>query len=851
MADRFGTPSPVKMPTSASPNVDMDSLVNALDEQERNQVASDAVAQQEAVERQRVTQQKAVGSVRALTAARQVQEASFATGERALESKQYIMDDAQQLAIIEQEAIKLSNSGNPADRLTLFFKQIKDPRYTKEYNSTRQSKLAQSAGLIDSLEAAEQQRYARQLKGIQSEFELASAKADLSLLPVQQQKEMADLITTQGQNVVDSLRRKIATRAEVITQDKTLQTGVLDGMTDDQVKAAQQSAAKTPDKVVNVGGVNLTAGILDAEADKRNDMAFNRLARQAAMATQNEAWKKTERTKSLQLMSTPQLEKLILNGGRAVDPVTGQDDIFDLDEAKKTYDLKKAFEQDSIMQQAQLAGIGDPKNMVVSHQDFINKTPMPAPGTEMFTARSTYQVVTGMAGNHVNSPEFDALPPAVKNEAVRAMNDSLGMAQSKYYASVEKEAKRVGAGNEFRTELEKSRLMGEPAPTDLVEKEVLTRLQKNAPLTDLFGPEGSGRLLTKYNKIYQNKRAEANPLGNPSTAGIDYAGIKAEAASEAYQEFLKESAREPATALIYAQVADPTHPLYGQVSAQEFGQMDAQAQAEANQEFQQQNEIKPDDWASLMAGGTVEIHGQKVNRGDIGPTLGTLQASALFGTIAQRFGMDKAEAMTNWLGSDKASQYADRAVTQMSRNVGAKGAGPAYVNASVTTPVVKSYWDSNSQTMQMGLHDFQADRNIKQVQSFRGFGNSVEGLQVALLSQDDSLSDRERQEVYTKIITPLIAVAKKQSFNNDAVNRTIDEQLYTLNPEDPALKTLLKKFLRTRDDSRKAVQKVLNSQSFGDRFFNGELRLPWAKKLPGGLSDSPKWFEDLQSQKAK
>lgn len=784
-------------------------LMDAQAEQDKRRKDAEAAKTAATTATQAVTVKGATASIDALTKARGVKAASDTIANNNLKAQQYLMDDSAELARIEQEAITLSNSGKPGDKLTLWMKQLSDPRYTHQYNSIRQSKITQTSDTMNHFDTMRQQAYTRQLEAIQSDLDLSLKKDQLSLLPVTQQLEMANLIKDQGDSAVKSLSDAINTRHTVIAEDVAMQDNVLSNLTNDQIKEVQAKAKDDPSKSTVVGGVKISLGTLDRVAGARDDQDYLSMSRQLETEAKNrtaaEAAAKIRRTKYLQTMSPGELNRLQLDGGTLTYP-DGAKEVFDLEEVKKFYDLKKSNQDADILNQSQLAGIGDGRSIVTEHADFLSHAPESKPGSSVWNAQVTYMDVIRRSAQSMTLATKDkpADDPMVFDTA-RVVYDALHTARTQYETEIEKEAKRVGNGNEFRTNLERARLRGEPMQPDLIEAEVTSRAINGKPLTDLLGSEQSAAFLKSYNESLtdiQNREGQVGGLSTP-----DRKAMQQEAAAIAYTKVVTAAAQKTADAQTPLQVLDPSHPLFQKVTPAEFSQLESESDAQGVKEFMAAKGLTAKEMDDLKAGKRV----RDVKPEDLGE-IPVHQQSALFGRVAAAYGFQTAEDIATWWGGSKGAAFVEKRQEALNADSVSK-AGPDYVTSSASNGMVGESLNWYGRSVQAGIRDFQNDRIIREMSNFRAFGNNPQALQVTILDHDKSLSDFERQEVYNRFIDPLLADAKQKGLDYETTNTFIEKSLRALNPEDARSKALIKKILRTREETIDTIGAVVKNQA--------------------------------------
>lgn len=820
----------------------LDDLIKAQNDSRTLAVEADKVKTERTVAGQEVATRTAARTIGVLSQARDIGRASDASQAKNVEAQRYLMGDVAELAAIEQEAIQLSNSGKPADKLTLWMKQISDPRYTMAYNQSRRNNATNTSDTMNHFEAIRQDAYKSQLAAITQQAKFDEAQDSFSLLPLDQKLELAELSKTQGETAVKSLTDAITQRHTMLAQNNAMQENTIMNLTDDQVRQAQGAAKESKDGSTNIGGVTLKLGVLDAAAAVRDDRAYmlaNReleakdkeaartrlvasdarqaLADQRANEDQdrqnridNENVAKQRRTRYLGTMSPAELNRLILDGGMMT-YVNGDKEAYDLDEIKKVYGLKKDAQDTDIASRAQLAGISEDggRNIVKEHADFFATVPSAQPGSDLWNAQYAYRTTIGMSAQMLNmySTKDDKESQGFF-DANRIAYDAMQTARNQYETAIDKEAKRVGAGNAFRTEQERARLHGQPLSSDIIEAEVINRALSSKSVTDLLGSEASAAFIKTYQaKLGEIQQREFN--ANPGGLGgaPDRKLMQEEAATFAYDQVVKSGGDRRAAALMPLQVMEASHPLFNKATPTVFAALESDADQQGVNEFMSAFGLSANDMKTMEAGGKAK---NGMTKDDLGGIL-VYQQSALFSRIASAYGLDTATEFANWWGSPNGAKFIQKQmdmVTSQASDVG----GQEYTTSSATLPRVADNLGLYARSVQAGNRDFMNDRIVRETANFRGFGNDPSQMQMALLTQDTTLQDADRQEIYKKWIAPLIQVTKQQGMDFITANDFIEKSMRSMTPN-PDDKALYKKFLRQREDVVIQIGTVVKSQT--------------------------------------
>lgn len=822
----------------AGMNFNLNDLITAQSEQDRRRLAQEEAERNAQSASQIVESTKAVKAVDLLKRARGVNTAARAEADKALKAKDYLMKDAEGLAAIEEEAITLSNSPKDSDKMKLWFKQLTDPRYTREYNSSRQAKLMQSAGVIDTFNAAKQQAYARQLDALKESFDIESAVLDLSLLPVKQQFEVATLSKNQGDAAVQALTKAVQERTQTLIYDNTMQDQVLENQTADSVREAVAKAAADPNRVTNVGGVNISLGKLEKRQTELDDQEFLRQTRAAAAEDKVAAINKRVAERFAQTMSPGQLDRVIMSGGK-IDLGDGKEPIaLELDWLTKTRDLKKATQDQMISAEANLAGIADGRNMVTEHARVVERLPDVEPGTGLFNAKLAYQDLIRTSAGFLNTFKTkEELESPAFFDASRIIYDQLNVMRERMNKEIGVEAKRLSRGNAFMETIYKAKLSGESAPVEAVEAEVVNRVKSGKSVADIIGSEQNGLFLQDYSTELARIKAEAGMSG---LSGLDAdSGLqKQEAVAAAWQKMINRISTAETERGISLQVMDPTHPLHGKIPPQEFWAMEAQANTQGLNDFQRDHRMSPADYEKFLKG--QDVNGLNVRTA--GPIVATYQSSALFDSIAIMFGQETAEKTAAWWTTPDGAKFTKNFSQQLSRESISEPA-PKYITKSLAAPKVESDLQAWGNFAQAGIQDYMKDRFSRLTHNFRAFGNDPFTFQLVALGLDDSLDDLDKQLVWQKFIQPVLSQEVMTGAKFEDVNRAIEITLRNSSPEAPEDKALLKRFLRSRQQAIGEIDRVIHTIPTDTSLWRGQTRAArGVRAYPGKLQ----WYSKMQ-----
>lgn len=822
----------------AAMGVSIDDLMAAQERQQGLQTtvqAGERTVMTQAQQAARAAGQRTVGLMHGSRAIMQESHASHAAADA---SRSYLMQDQDELMRIEEEAIRLSNSPNISDRFTLYFKQLQDPRYTMEYNHARMNKIVQTSGVVDTLEAVRQQAYARQLDKIKADFDITNAEADLARLPAQQQLEFAKLLEAQGATAIDSLMQVVNERATFMQNQLSMQDSVIANMSSDQIYTARDKAALTPDESINIGGVDITPGQLEAAVAAAEDRDFLEATRKATQASTDEELRKLWRQRFAQTWNPVQLDQVIANGGIYVHE-DGTEEAFELPVLESILASKSAAQTRLLTEQSNLLGIGNPQDLTLEHANWLRKLPPAPPGTQLWRAKQSYQAMVNLTAHTMKdmepgTPEFF--------EASRLAFSGLSQARESVQTAIDAEATRLGAGDKFKTQLIRQQMSGETAPVDLIQEETINRLVTNKSVADIHGPETGNLLLRRFNEELTALQTANMTTAAGAMGAVDPASLRTQAAATAYASIIQDAAAPYVQEGIPAQVEDPSHPLHGLVSTSEFAGLESEANRQGEADFMNQFGWNDEQLQQFYQG--VAIDGKDLN--SHGAILGVLQSSALFDRIAAAFDVEMAEKVANWWGSANAKEFTTRFANTVAAQAVSAPTTSGYVSGSLAAPQVQQQLQLWGIASQEGIRDFSTDYLDRQLGAFRAFGNEPTNYQVAALSNDSELSDLDRKTAMTNIFVPLLNAARQQGLNYAATNIFIERSLREMKPADPATAALLKQILKNRPTSAGAIEEVIQLQTefsaYSTRGMNA--RIP----TPRRINPRTRWFDELNIQ---
>jgi len=818
----------------------LEGLMAAQGKLEEKRLAEEKLRRDVTEQQQAAALKKAGSAVDVMKLTREVQKQSHQTSDANLEAQSYLTENASELARKEEEAIALTDSGKLSDRLTLAFKQLQDPTYTRAGNSARQQKLAQTSTTLNHFEAQKQQAYQRQMEAMAADFEIATKETDLNLLPQELRLEMATMLREQSNSAVEAMTKAVETRANLLNNDAVLQDKTIMNLTDEQVSEAQQAARNNPDGIASVAGAELSLGRLDTAVIAREDRQYNVQTRELAIASNNAEQQKSAEARIARAFTVPEIDGILANNGKLILP-DGTPILFELDMLKKLRDSSSEAQSRVSLERANTAGIGGISSIITEHNTFAQALPPTVAGSALGNALASYQFTTHSAVRQaeLNEPGTDGY-----YEATRLANDALMVTRERLEAEIEKQAKLEGKGSEFRYKIAHARLSGQVAPSDAVEAEVTNRLMSFKSVSDIVTAEQAVALQTDFRDIYADLQTDA--MAGGTGFSIEKPLLRQEAAARAYTKYLGRIAEGPQGQAIQAQVHDTTHPLYAKISPGKFMGLEEKANTTGAMNLMRQMGLEPnlDDWAILESGGTVD--GKTVK--DLAPELRLLQSSALFESLSEEFDVKTAVAVADWWAESTGDDFIARQA-QGATERAIKGPPADYITNSLAIPKMVEGLQVWASATQQGINDFQHDQLARKTADFRAFGNHPENYQVALMTRDDSLSDLDRQEAYAGLIEPLLAEAKQRSLPYREANLFIEESLRNMMPADPRLKALHKKVSRNRMDALESMDQVLELQT--TRIYDTSTKkVNPNRRMTGDKigTPGPAWYTSLKSR---
>lgn len=727
-----------------------------------------------------------------------------------------------------QEAMKLSDSDNPLDRLQLYFLQQTDPSYTRDGNMRRMEYLQAASGALGSIEAINQEGYQDSLSTIKNTL-------DMNLANDQDQLAILKLAEGQGAERIQAEQQAAAARLGQLQNHNAMQEAALVNMTPEQVASATQQAVNAPTGTVNVGGVDLSLNVLkergialeeraynkevimsnrqtsavqhmtaedvakfkaeastskkrtadvngvqvplgillDREYDLNNQDA-NRIMQQQALAGVADSLVQKAQRKEINTMEPSEINTLISGGG--IDSTTGVQ--YDLATLREIRDVKTEARVQQITEQAMNANLGSPAASVTQTSQYVNSIKA-LPGTPLAnTVAAMQRTVNYLASDSVINNQ-DPIARAQSQEMLNGVRANIDTA-------ITAESERLANGNKPKAVAYGYQLRGQPIPADLV-KEVL---QDAATKNEVVGNwlTGSNNALFK-NTFY----AERNRLMTTDARGnkMDKESAEAQAFDTALREVTQAAAGPIADEIMAFQLQEEGHPLKGKLSAQRFLSILNTADNTGATNYAAATQVSDEELASLRRGDTSS------------PEFEAAQAAALYMQLEQ-IQPDLGQQYVAWWGSDKRTEM----VARYGQGKAASVAGDftKLSELSLVMPNMDAAFGQYGQAVAAGQQLTFQNEIQRQHAEYISFGNNMGTKQAFLLEQYPELSPSDKKDAMTNIFQPLIEVTKQNQMPADQATQFIETSLRTMQPENKAVGKILKTILTGRDSKLKIIE---------------------------------------------
>lgn len=698
----------------------------------------------------------------------------------------------------KQEIETLKANGDLASSLEVIGKQIRDPgKYTREGRNRRVAETTQMINARTQVAAIQQSALADMSKVVDAK--LAEAGSDL---------EHASLVEQQNQQLVQAEMTRVQTMAQTLANNNALQEQKLAMMSEEEIVTATQKAGGKP---IDVGGVLLSPGQLEARINVINERKYQEQARAALAAQKNDAAAKLANQKILQTMNLEELRPILMNGDARFDSV----------DVKQIYDIKMAAQAD------EMARLG----MEFQYQDFGASVTVPAmedanrmsvgvPKNSLVErALNEYKQTIGtvMGTSKLLSDQGIEMPVEARKSGAEAINES----KARLDKAIEKEATIKSRGDKQLKDAYTQLYRGEPVDPAGIEIAITGRLNKGLPLDDVLPQETAQIVRNRYNELVQKFQKE-NIMGT-----MDRETIKRLASQQAIAEGIGQTITARTQDMFTKQLQDPTNPLYGSIQPNAMLGMIAKADGEGTADFKRTYNLTDEEFTRFSQGQPIEGKVTAAQRAELGVIQGQrllMQLDAVQPGLAKRYtdwwnaeGPRFAEQMQqNRISSAQRTGLQAAAMEAFAGNMEKEG---QYAYMSVINQAFDSY---------EGAKD-------ERFNSMVSFDYKPEHRQAALLQRDGTLNDGERAEFMKGFIFPIMRKAKEANLSYEDTNELIEKAIDANVAEDPRIAKLLNKVAKNRSAITEDVESIMQKPFW--RAQNPNLRKQYNRKY--------EWYENI------
>lgn len=732
-------------------------------------------------------------------------------------------------------ARQLADSGNPMDSLRLMGLQMMDPGgYDRSTRTARMAEDMQRASAIGNY-------YGIQQQALEAQLMLSTTDLDRAKLAEEIGQERLNLLVDQAAMVEKNL-----------AASKSLQSAAMASMDLSQVDAALQQAQLSPQRQVNVGGIDLGLTALQdrkAALEEREFLLRTRrsLDERVALEEENQLQQSAESTlrtqqlrsqlqeRNLATMNEQELLEIRLNGykdngGTAYDPPM-------VDQA---FARVQQVQSDSIQRELaeQTLGQFDVEMLAGQKSRLESIAPRLPANSPASKSLREFQSAIGITSNFIGKDQ----PLSKRITAVSAFQQAEEKFEKAIQAQAKFEASKLRAG-EDRQKLEEMLVeyyRGNEVPLGMIYDIAQTRLTQQKSLVDILPPQIATHISSEYNRIWQEKLkgtgggsslTERVLAGNTMTAE-DRKIAQAEAARQAVDSVVNAQVGQRAQAILSEQVEYAGHPLNGVMSKTQFANLMMDADQKAKGMVQGKVGLSDSQMELAMAG----RQGEGVDSSVIATVQSLLKTTEntnlLLNLDSLKPGL--AREFVDWWQKDSANYVAMRESAKENQTTS--------FGESVNNGLQKDYLQQAMDNYAAGIYS--ADSSIKDEVAQRNaelitFGGDPEQSQVIMLNAVKELESSEKGQLWKEVFTPLLAEAKLRKLDFKATNQFIEQALQgdSLNIS-PGTKSLMKTLRRTRPD---VLSNLTNYQSWGKWFFGsrfqGQPNPSFAEWYPGKLSD--------------
>lgn len=679
--------------------------------------------------------------------------------------------DKAEKARVEVETLKASN--NPLDFLDLIGKQVQDPgMYTRAGRSKTVAEATQAMNVRTQVASLQQ-----------SALSDLSQTVDMSLKASGGALESAKLSELQNQELINSEILRVQTQAQTINANNQLQDSQLAMMSEEETRAAYQKANGQP---INIGGITFAPGVLENRMialDARKDA---REARAAGEELKKMNLVERMAQRELETMSVEELRPMLLNG----------DPNYKGEWIQKVYDTKMKAMSESTARLAQ----------EFQYQDFGARVTVPAiqEVERMGPAIPANTPLAASIGNYKNqigtvmqlTKQFTDQGKPIPLEVMSAANVAIEASRKELDTAIDKEATTRAAGNKDLKVIYSELYRGNAAPQETVESYLTEQLDKNQPLTAVLPPEVATSVQRRFSEIYGASAREG--MMNP---GFDKKQAKADAIRQAITEGVGAKITERTQELFTKQLDQPTHPLYGAVSKQQYLGMVASADREGSALFQSQYGLNDEEMSRFMAGEAIP---GKVNDSNV-MDLQKIQNQTLF---------MKMDAIESGLGKKYADWWGQQGpgfIGQVSeqRQLEAKQSGiQAMAMETFAGDMERKQQAAHMQSVQEA-YDGYDDRKAIRYNEMVSFDLNPSHRQAALLQFNKELSDSEKKTFMSKFILPIVREGQANKLSYEQINGAVENAIDSNMTQDPEVAKIMKKVAKNRSSEVEQMESVM------------------------------------------
>lgn len=792
------------------------------------------------------------------------------------------------------EAIRLSDSDNPLDRIQLWAMQQGDPSYTAEGNLRRINYLSQAASAQGLANTINQQQYQQQLEQISSNLEAQMLGDDTQLGLLNAQVEA-------GQNRIEAAKDTLANMAGMLQNRNSIQESVLSNLDLTQAKSAQEEAGRSKDGTASVGGVPISKAKLDARvydlgqqnylkqvlslndseltltdmspdqidiaiADAQNNenrmadvdgtpISLARLqerkatilssdtklkAAQQANMQQTQSLRDTTNRELLNHMSLVDLNKVLLNGGKIPDvkkPVS-------LSMVREVMAEKQGAQQAALENELALGTMMTPDREAakfVEESDLLQIDPLSPAATKIKNQKERIMLLAERTANQPDQPAAKIIMSQM-TAAERERRDKI----------IEAEADRLAAGDKNLSRAYNFQMRGQQIPEALIVQSLTEGFKSGSSLAQWLTPEQAG--------IFQNTVMSAKQQLMQTSAGLmSNADIEAAAIQEGIKA-VRGRLSGDTTAKLMAFMATPGNtgggkygnPLAGVVSPTQNLNLMSQADADGAQRYQKAHNLSDEEMLKFLSGSESNTE------------LAAIQNAAYLEAL-DRIKPGLADQTVTWWESNAAVQSAAEFAQVQIANADT-------IQKASEQALIMPGLQNDIQFYASSLRDGQMKRTAIKLNGdnveFTAFGGNPQVKQAFLLQQASNLTDSEKQQVYSGIIKPLLDQAAQQGLSPQETSNYVETQLKGgFGSDNAALRLQRKKLMETRDAAIGTLDAFVTAPSLTpyvpegvvgsdipntvSGMINGLVKLGYDNWIPQHMDKVTShygWWQELQGQ---